>query len=123
MVATRVEKSVSLDNDKGPVDDDQTGVGGVGDSADAVQKTKNRELVTGHGKGKDDKVKGGVKRHLKTRKPVIEDISKNEINHLARRAGVSRIGRNVYQGVHNQTQNFLDELLFKTLIHVDHRTA
>jgi histone H4 len=102
----------SSDKGKGKANEDQAGAGG------AVQKTKKKDVVTGHGMGK-----GGAKRHRKARKPAIEGMSKNEIKRLARRAGVSRIGGKVYEEVRNQAQNFLDELLFKTLLHVDHRGA
>ena len=107
----------SSDKGKGKANEGQARAGGAGGSADVVQKTK-KDVVTGHGMGK-----GGSKRHRKARKPAIEGMSKNEIKRLARRAGVARIGGKVYEEVRNQAQNFLDELLFKTLLHVDHRGA
>jgi histone H4 len=111
MQAHRAEASGSPENGKAPADVDEAGAGGAGGSSKTVAKS-------GHGKGK-----GGAKRHRKMVKPAIEGMSNNEIRRLARRAGVKRIGGGVYESVRKMTQNFLDDVLFKTLIHVEHRQA
>ena len=62
-------------------------------------------------------------RHGKVKKPTIEGISNNEIKRMARRAGLKRIGGGVYEELRFEAQDFLDELLFKTLVHTEHRQA
>ena len=113
MQAERVQASSSPENGKAPADEDEAGAGA---SSTTVPKPKKKDLVTGHGKGK-----GGAKRHRKIVRPAIEGMSNNEIRRLARRAGVKRIGGGVYEEVRKMTQNFLDDVLFKTLIHVEHQ--
>ena len=113
MQAERVQASSSPENGKAPADEDEAGAGA---SSTTVPKPKKKDVVTGHGKGK-----GGAKRHRKIVRPAIEGMSNNEIRRLARRAGVKRIGGGVYEEVRKMTQNFLDDVLFKTLIHVEHQ--
>ena len=62
-------------------------------------------------------------RHGKVKKPSIEGISNNEIKRMARRAGLKRIGGGVYEELRFEAQDFLDELLFKTMVHTEHRQA
>ena len=112
-------------------ENDDTGAVGCSSTKNAVSSTKNAESSTKNvvsstknAESLSKKTKAHVsKRHAKVLKPVIQGISKNEIKRIARRAGVSRIGGGVYEEVRLQTQNFLDEFLFKTLVHVDHRQA
>ncbi len=117
MQTEREEVSVSPDYGKGPADVDQVGAGGTPWSSQVVRNPK-RDLVIAHGKGK-----GGAKRHRKVVKPVIEGMSNNEIKRLARRAGVQSICGKVYEEVRMMIQNFLDDVLFKTLVHVEHKEA
>ena len=67
---------------------------------------------------------GGSKRHgKKIAKPVLEGITKNDIGRIAKRAGVTRVGGGVYDEMRFHAQQYLDEVLTKTLYHTDHRKA
>ena len=112
------EDLVSPHNDKAPADEVNAGAGGAISSSQVVPQFKKKDLVRGHGMGKV-----GAKRHRKKFKPTIEGMSNNEIRRLACRAGVKVIDGGVYEEVRMMTQNFLDDVLFKTLVHVEHRTA
>jgi histone H4 len=63
------------------------------------------------------------KRHGKVKKPSIEGICKNEIKRIARRAGIMRLGGGVYEELRLEAQDYLDDLLFKSLVHTDYRQA
>jgi histone H4 len=88
-----------------------------------TEKTKVAPVITKQ-KGKDKaKQPGGSKRHAKVAKPVLEGITKNDIGRIAKRAGVTRIGGGVYDELRFQAQEYLDDILTKTLIHTDYRKA
>jgi histone H4 len=93
-------------------------------TSSTTEKTKVVPVITKN-KGKDKTTQpGGSKRHgKKIAKPVLEGITKNDIGRIAKRAGVTRIGGGVYDEMRFHAQEYLDDILTKTLYHTDYRKA
>jgi len=82
---------------------------------------KEKGSASGGKAGRKEKGgKGLPKRHQKDLKSAKEQIGKADIRRLCRAGGVGRISGDVYNEVREAAQSFLDDLMYKTVLHVEH---
>ena len=67
--------------------------------------------MTGRGKGGKGLGKGGAKRHRKVLRDNIQGITKPAIRRLARRGGVKRISRLIYEETRGVLKVFLENVI------------
>jgi len=67
--------------------------------------------MSGHGKGVKGLGKGGAKRHRYILRDNLQEISKQSIRRLARRAGVMRMSNLIYNEVRAVLKVFVQNLI------------
>lgn len=76
--------------------------------------------MTGRGKGGKGLGKGGAKRHKKVLRDTISGITVPAIRRLARRGGVKRIAKGVYDETRKVLKTFLERIIENAVVYTDH---
>lgn len=76
--------------------------------------------MTGRGKGGKGLGKGGAKRHKKVFRENISGITVPAIRRLARRGGVKRISKGIYDETRKVLKLFLDSVIRDAVTYTEH---
>jgi histone H4 len=76
--------------------------------------------MTGRGKGGKGLGKGGAKRHKKVFRENISGITVPAIRRLARRGGVKRISKGIYEETRKVLKLFLDSVIRDAVTYTEH---
>ncbi|KAH0465025.1 hypothetical protein IEQ34_005128 [Dendrobium chrysotoxum] len=81
---------------------------------------REREKMSGRGKGGKGLGKGGAKRHRKVLRDNIQGITKPAIRRLARRGGVKRISGLIYEETRGVLKIFLENVIRDAVTYTEH---
>jgi len=81
---------------------------------------RQRETMSGRGKGGKGLGKGGAKRHRKVLRDNIQGITKPAIRRLARRGGVKRISGLIYEETRGVLKIFLENVIRDAVTYTEH---
>src|SRR5215213_9749796 len=76
--------------------------------------------MSGRGKGGKGLGKGGAKRHRKVLRDNIDGITRPAIRRLARRGGVKRISKGIYDETKGHLKVFLEHVLRDAITYTEH---
>eukprot|EP00745_Piridium_sociabile_P003027 TRINITY_DN118303_c0_g1_i1.p1 TRINITY_DN118303_c0_g1~~TRINITY_DN118303_c0_g1_i1.p1 ORF type:complete len:104 (+),score=11.49 TRINITY_DN118303_c0_g1_i1:158-469(+) len=76
--------------------------------------------MAGRGKGGKGLGKGGAKRHRKQLSHGVEGVTKPAIRRLARRGGVKRISKDVYEETRLVLKTFMENVIRDAVTYTEH---
>lgn len=76
--------------------------------------------MAGRGKGRKGLGKGGAQRHRKVLRDTISGVTVPAIRRLARRGGIKRISKGIYEETRRITKEFLERVVGDAIMFTDH---